>query len=94
MGPLKATVRTSALIWSEVGRFSGASQVVLMVKTPLLMQEMQEPQVRSLSQEYPWKRKWQPTLVFLSGKSHAQRSLEGSNPRNCKRVGHNLETKQ
>ena len=53
MGPLKATVRTSALIWSEVGRFSGASQVVLMVKNPLLMQEMQETQVRSLSQEDP-----------------------------------------
>ena len=25
----------------------------------------------------PWKRKWQPTLVVLSGKSHGQRSLEG-----------------
>ena len=27
----------------------------------------------------PWvqKRKWQPTLVFLSGKSHGQRSLVG-----------------
>ena len=23
----------------------------------------------------PWRRKWQPTLVFLSGKSHGQRSL-------------------
>ena len=53
MGPLKATVRTSALIWSEVGRFSGASQVVLMVKNPQLMQEMQETQVRFLGQEDP-----------------------------------------
>ena len=25
----------------------------------------------------PWNRKWQPTLVFLLGKSHGQRSLEG-----------------
>ena len=25
----------------------------------------------------PWKRKWQPTPVFLSGKSHGQRSLAG-----------------
>ena len=23
----------------------------------------------------PWRRKWQPTPVFLSGKSHGQRSL-------------------
>ena len=25
----------------------------------------------------PWSRKWQPTLVFLPGKSHGQRSLGG-----------------
>ena len=25
-----------------------------------------------------WRRKWQPALVFLPGKSHGQRSLAGS----------------
>ena len=25
----------------------------------------------------PWKRKWQPTPVFLPGRFHGQRSLEG-----------------
>ena len=25
----------------------------------------------------PWSRKWQPTPVFLSGKSYGQRNLEG-----------------
>ena len=29
---------------------------------------------------FPWRRKWQPTLVFLSGKPHGQRSLAGYNP--------------
>ena len=28
----------------------------------------------------PWRRKWQPIPVFLSGKSHGQRSLAGYNP--------------
>ena len=28
----------------------------------------------------PWRRKWQPTPVFLPGKSHGQRSLVGYNP--------------
>ena len=28
----------------------------------------------------PWKRKWQPTPVFLPGKSHGQRSLAGYSP--------------
>ena len=27
-----------------------------------------------------WRRKWQPTPVFLPGESHAQRSLESYSP--------------
>ena len=32
----------------------------------------------------PWRRAWQPTLVFLSGKSHGQTSLAGYSPWSCK----------
>jgi len=28
----------------------------------------------------PWRRAWQPTLVFLPGESHGQRSLVGYSP--------------
>jgi len=28
----------------------------------------------------PWRRAWQPTPVFLPGKSHGQRSLVGYSP--------------
>ena len=28
----------------------------------------------------PWRRAWQPTLVFLLGESHGQRRLEGYSP--------------
>ena len=28
----------------------------------------------------PWSRKWQPTLIFLPGKSHGQRSLASYSP--------------
>ena len=34
----------------------------------------------SLGQEDPWRRKWRPTLVFLPGKPHGQRSLVGYRP--------------
>ena len=34
-----------------------------------------------------WSRKWQPTPVFLPGKSHGQRSLASYSPWGC-RVGH------
>ena len=32
----------------------------------------------------PWRRKWQPTPVFLSGKCYGQKSLMGCSPRGCK----------
>ena len=32
----------------------------------------------------PWRRKWQPTLVFLPAKFHIQRSLAGYSPWGCK----------
>ena len=31
-------------------------------------------------EKIPWRRKWQPTPVFLPGKSHGQRSLAGYGP--------------
>ena len=34
---------------------------------------MRETQVWSLGREDPWRRKWQPTPVFLPGKSHGLR---------------------
>ena len=41
-----------------------------------------DPWVRKI----PWSRKWQPTQVFFSGKSHGQRSLEGYSPWGCKQL--------
>ena len=41
-----------------------------------------------------WRTKWQPTLVFLPGKSHGQKSLVGYSPWGCKRVEQNLVAKQ
>ena len=32
----------------------------------------------------PWRRKWQPTPVFLPGEFHGQRSLVGYSPWGCK----------
>ena len=49
-----------------------------------------DPWVKKIS----WRRKWKPTPIFLPGKFHGQRSLGGHSPRGCKRVWHNLATKQ
>ena len=64
------------LLW--VG-FSGASQVALVGKQSVCRRHKRHrlhPWVR----KKPWRRKWQPTPVFLPGKSHGQRSLVGYSP--------------
>ena len=48
-----------------------------------------DPWVRKI----PWRRKWQPTPVFLPGESHGQSGLAGYNPQGD-RIGHDLATKQ
>ena len=48
------------------------------------LRAMQETRVRSLGQQNPWRREWQPTLVFLPGEFYGQRSLAGYNLLSCK----------
>ena len=45
-------------------------------------------------EKIPWRRKWQPTPVLLSGESHGERSLVGYSPWGCKTVRYNLATVQ
>ena len=67
---------------SERG-FPGGS----VIKNPLARRTQGLPCVRKIS----WKRKWQPTPVFLPGKPHGQRILAGYNPWERKDV-YNLAT--
>ena len=62
-----------------------ASLVTQTVKT---LSAMLETRVQSLGWEDPWRRKWQPTPVFLPGKSHGQRSLAGYHPWGWERDEH------
>ena len=52
---------------------------------------VQETWVQSLGQEDPWRRKWQPTPVFLPGEFHGQKSLAGFHGV-LQRVGHDWAT--
>ena len=38
------------------------------------------PRFNRWLRKIPWRRKWQPTPVFLPRKSHGQRSLAGYSP--------------
>ena len=57
----------------------GASSFLasLVAQTVKNLPARRETQVRSLGPEYPQRRNWQPTPVFLPGKSPGQRSLAG-----------------
>ena len=55
---------------------------------------MQEMRVQSLVGKITWRRKWQPTPVFLPGKSQEQRNLADYSPWDHKRLRHDLVTKQ
>ena len=54
------------------------------VRNPPAMQETQDVGFHPWVRKMPWRRKWQPTPVFLPGKSHEQKSLAGYSPWGCK----------
>ena len=67
------------------------NSLVQVIKSLLPMQETRfDPWVRKI----PWRRKWQPTPVFLPGESHGQRSLAGCSPQGHRESGSTEHTHQ
>ena len=66
----------------------GTSQVALVVKNPPVNagDETEGMLVQSLGREDPWRRKLQPTPVFLPGEPLGQRSLACYSPWGCKEL--------
>ena len=58
-----------------------ASQVALIVKNlPANVGDERNMGLISVLGRFPWRKKWQPTPVFLAGEFHGQRSLVGCSP--------------
>ena len=55
--------------------------------------QQRRPRFNPWVRKIPWRSKWQPTLVFLPGKSHGQRGAWWATVHGVTRVGHNLVTK-
>ena len=64
---------------------SGTSQVALVVKNLPANAGNERRRFDPWVRRIPW-RAWQPTLVFLPGESHGQRSLAGYSPQGCTRL--------
>ena len=62
----------------------GLPSVTVVNNLPANAQEARDVGLIPGSGRFPWRRKWQPTPVFLPGKFHGQRSLVGYNPRGHK----------
>ena len=77
-----------SLVWDRtLGSLGQPSAVARCCLTCLPVRKTQEAQVQSLGQGGPWRRRWQPTAVCLSGESHGQRSLAGYSPWGRKESG-------
>ena len=59
----------------------------IVVKNPTVSAEAAGDAGTILVRKIPWRRKWQPTPVFLPGKSHGQRSLVGLSSWGHKELG-------
>ena len=80
-------------LWWDASGFKG-HLAFLMAQRVKRLPVTHKTRVRSLGWEDPQRRKWQPTLVFLPGKSHGRRNMVGYSPWGCKRVRHDLATEQ
>ena len=87
-------------LWVTTCKFSSSKvtfklekRASLVAHTVKSLPAMQETQVQSLSQEDPLEKEWQPTPVFLPGKSHGWGSL-GVQYMGSQRVGHDWVTEQ
>ena len=64
-----------------------ASQVAPVVKNPPANAGDTRHSFDPWVGKIPWRRAWQPTLVFLPGEFYGQRSLAGYRPLGCKELG-------
>ena len=75
---LSITISRSSLKLMSIESVMPSSHLILC--NPLLLLPPIPPSIRVFSNKSHWKRKWQPTPVFLPGESHGQRSLVGCSP--------------
>ena len=69
-----------------ITRWAWASQLAQWLKIRLPIQETLRYEFKLWVGKIPWRRKWQPTPVFLPWKSHGLRSLVGYSPCGCKEL--------
>ena len=75
---------TAMFVTVKIRSIQHPSRASLVAQRLKRLPAMRETWVQSLGQEDPWRRKWQPTPIFLPGESHGRKSLVGYSPRGRK----------
>ena len=73
-------IKAQAYFKADLSQTPGLARQPQWERICLPAQEMQETQVRSLGQEDPWRRKWQPIPVYLAWKVPRIEEPEGYSP--------------
>ena len=87
---LLANITTYNLLTLTRIRGAQASQVTQWERIHLQCKRHKRYGFSTSVRKIPWRRKWQPTSIFLPGKSNGQRSLKGYSLWGHKRVGQDL----
>ena len=80
--PCSSASKDSACNAGDQGSISASPESYL--ACPILKTTPQRLPIFYFLGKIPWRRKWQPTPVFLLGESHGRRSLVGYSPRGRK----------
>ena len=84
VGAWQATIHGVAKSRTQLSDFTFFSSFFLIAQLVDDLPAMQVTRFDPWVGKIPWRRKWQPTPVFLPGESHGQRSLAGYCLRGCK----------
>ena len=82
-------MRTWTSLWGGEGAIiqsTISSHHFLVAQMVKIYLQCRRPGFNSWVGKIPWRREWQPTPVFLPGKSHGQRSLAIYSPWGCKEL--------
>ena len=79
-GPLSMGLHRVRHDWSDLTAAAILIRASLVAQTVKRLPTMREAWFDPWVGKFPWRRKWQPTPVFLPGKSHRQRIPVGYSP--------------
>ena len=71
---------TQEKVNEEMYYYFGNLGLLWLLRQSRICLQCRRPWLNPWARKNPWRREWEPTLVFLTGEFHGQRSLVGYSP--------------